>query len=97
MNEVKGKFQLIASWIAIILAAFILIKSCNSSYKEIQWNKQVIKHKIDSIEVVRVNAVYPVEPRYKLYLSNGQTVTVANKQYAYNTDSIEFVTYRKIN
>jgi hypothetical protein len=97
MNRLKGKYTNIAYWIVIVIAAFILIKSCNSSYKEIQWNKQVVKHKVDSVEVVRVNAVYPVEPRYKLYLSNGQTVTVANKQYAYNTDSIEFVTYRKIN
>lgn len=97
MNRLKGKYTNIAYWIVIVIAAFILIKSCNSSYKEIQWNKQVVKHRVDSVEVVRVNAVYPVEPRYKLYLSNGQTVTVANKQYAYNTDSIEFVTYRKIN
>lgn len=97
MNKLKGKSPLIASWIVIILAAFILFKNCNVNRNEIKWNKQVVRHKVDSVEVVQSNSVYPFEPRYKLYLSNGQSVTVANKQYAYNTDSIEFITYRKIN
>jgi hypothetical protein len=97
MNKLKSKVSIIAYWLVIILAGVILIKKCNTSLDETQWNRQVAKHKVDSVEVVRSNSVYPIEPRYKLYLSNGQTVTVANKQYAYNTDSIEFITYRKIN
>jgi hypothetical protein len=97
MNKFSGKYTNIAYWIVIVIAAIVLLKKCNTSLDETQWNRQIAKHKVDSVEVVRSNSVYPIEPRYKLYLSNGQTVTVANKQYAYNTDSIEFITYRKIN
>jgi hypothetical protein len=97
MNRLKGKYTNIAYYIVIVIAVIVLLKKCNTSLDETQWNRQIARHKVDSVEVVRSNSVYPFEPRYKLYLSNGQTVTVANKQYAYNTDSIEFITYRKIN
>lgn len=80
--------------IAIIFGCFIV--SCNEA-KTIKWDKKVVKWKIDSIEVVHSQSVYPFEPRYKLYLSSGQTVTVTSKQNAYNTDSVEFIYYRKIN
>jgi hypothetical protein len=97
MNKLKGKYTNIAYWIVISIAAIVLLKKCNTSLDETQWNRQVARHKVDSVEVVQSNSVYPFETRYKLYLSNGQSVTVANKQYAYNTDSIEFIYYRKIN
>ena len=97
MNKLKGKYTNIVYCIVIAITAIVLLKKCNTSLNETQWNRQVARHKVDSVEVVQSNSVYPFEPRYKLYLSNGQTVTVANKQYAYNTDSIEFITYRKIN
>ena len=96
MSTLKSKFLKIAFWILIVIIFGYFIKSCNDA-ETIKWNKQIVKWKIDSVEVVRRQSVYPFESRYKLYLSNGQTVTVTNKPYAYNTDSVEFIYYRKIN
>jgi len=96
MNILKSKSVKITSWVLIVIIFGCFVRFCNNT-ETVKWNKQVARHKIDSIEVVRSNSVHPFEPRYKLYLSNGQTVTVSNRQYAYNTDSVEFIYYRKIN
>jgi hypothetical protein len=94
MNTFKRKILKITSWLLIVTIFGCFIKSCNDA-KIIKWHKQVVKYKIDSIKVGYIQSVYPVEPRYTLYLSNGHTVTIANNQYNYNTDSIEFTYYKK--
>jgi hypothetical protein len=95
----QSKFEnyslwLVILWFIVIGALAFMFTGCavkDSDYVHIKSRVHV-----DSVEEIRPVSTLEFEPKYRMHLSNGRSVIVRNRQYAYNTDSVELVFIKKI-
>jgi hypothetical protein len=95
----QSKFEKYSLWIVIlwfIVVGVLSFMFTGCSVKDGDYVHIKSKVRVDSVEEIQPVSTLEIEPRYRMYLSNGKSVIARNRQYAYNTDSVELMFIKKI-
>lgn len=87
----KYSLWLVILWFIVIGVLAFMFTGCSPA-KQSDWTQIKTKLHVDSVEEIQSVSTLEFEPKFKMHLSNGRSVTVRNRSYAYNTDSVE-ITY----
>jgi len=90
----KYSLWLVILWFIVIGALAFIFTSCGS--RNDQYIRTSTMAHVDSVEEIQSVSTLEFEPKYRMHLSNGKSVVVRNRNYAYSTDSVELVYIQKI-
>lgn len=91
----QSKFEKYSLWLVILwfiaIGALAFIFTSCSPAKRTDLVEVRTKLRVDSVEEIQPVSTLEFEPKFRMYLSDGKSVTVRNRSYAYNTDSVEII------